>query len=108
MLTLQPDINIYGPAGLRRLIRTMLECTAITLTGAYAVHELIPEGGSPSAACKASDLHVNEAQGIDFHPNDQGVWEDIVDDRPTRGIKGWRVSAGPLIHRGWCDERKQR
>ncbi|TXT08608.1 hypothetical protein VHUM_02736 [Vanrija humicola] len=93
------EINIYGPAGLRRLIRTMLECTAITLTGAYAVHELIPEGGSPSTGCQAGDLHVNEAQGIDFHPNDQGVWEDIVDDRPSRGIKGWRVSAGPLVHR---------
>lgn len=97
---MQPDINIYGPVGLRELIRTTLRLTQVTLTGAYAVHELIPLGDSPGVACGENDLHINEAVGQDVYANDDGVWPLIVDERPTKGGKGWMVSAGPLVHRG--------
>lgn len=93
-------MNIYGPVGLRKFIRTQLELTRVTLTGSYAVHELVPAGATPSCGCSAEEIHVNEAPGTDFYPNAVGVWEDIVDEALYKGMKGWSVSAGPLTHRG--------
>ncbi|BEI90775.1 uncharacterized protein CcaverHIS019_0308450 [Cutaneotrichosporon cavernicola] len=93
------DINIYGPVGLRELIRTTLRLTKATLSGAYAVHELVPPGAEKGAGCSESELHVNEAVGRDVLANEEGVWEMIVDERSTKGTKGWMVSAGPLVHR---------
>ncbi|KLT40699.1 hypothetical protein CC85DRAFT_287213 [Cutaneotrichosporon oleaginosum] len=93
------DINIYGPVGLRELIRTTLRLTKVTLTGAYAVHELVPPGSAKGVGCAEPELHVNEAVGHDLLANDEGVWEMIVDERPQKGSKGWMVSAGPLVHR---------
>lgn len=86
--------------GLRELIRTTLRLTKVTLTGAYAVHELVPHGSDKGIGCSEAELHVNEAVGRDVLANEEGVWEMIVDERPTKGGKGWMVSAGPLVHRG--------
>ncbi|GMK53605.1 hypothetical protein CspeluHIS016_0101910 [Cutaneotrichosporon spelunceum] len=93
------DINIYGPVGVRELIRTTLRLTQVTLTGTYAVHELVPPGSEKGVRCSEAELHVNEAVGRDVLANEEGVWEMIVDERPTKGSKGWMVSAGPLVHR---------
>jgi ribonuclease Z len=93
-------MNIYGPVGLRKFIRTQLEITKVTLTGAFAVHELVPAGEVGSCTCNVEDLHVNEAVGRDIYPNAEGVWDHIVDEALHKGQKGWSVNAGPLIHRG--------
>ncbi|KAL7423847.1 hypothetical protein Q5752_001431 [Cryptotrichosporon argae] len=99
----QASINLYGPVGLRRFIRTALELTAITLTGVLAVHELLPAAAGAtracgSAPCDVNDLHVNEAVGRDIAPSPDGVWEVIPEGGGKDG-KGWRVVAGPLTHR---------
>lgn len=88
--------------GLRELIRTTLRLTQVTLAGAYAVHELVPTGAKTGIGCSAAELHINEAVGRDILANEEGVWEMIVDEHPTKGSKGWMVSAGPLVHRGGC------
>ncbi|KAK8854758.1 hypothetical protein IAR55_003497 [Kwoniella newhampshirensis] len=95
----QATINIYGPVGLRKLIRTCLTLTSATLAGAYAVHELIENGQDPSAGCGDADLYTNEAVGMDLYANDEGVWRDILPEGNGKGGKGWSVSAGPIEHR---------
>lgn len=95
-----PDLELYGPVGLRELVRMTLLRTKITLTGAYAVHELVPEGEMASVPCDLKHLHINEAVGRDIYPNRDGVWERIVNEAPYKGQRGWSVTAGPLIHRG--------
>lgn len=108
MTNVQPDINIYGPVGLRELIRTTLRLTQVTLAGAYAVHELVPLGTEPGVGCAEAELHVNEAVGRDVLANEEGVWPTIVDERSSKGGKGWVVSAGPLVHRGMWLHQLQR
>jgi hypothetical protein len=96
----QPHVNIYGPAGLRRLIRITLQLTSVTLSGVYAVHELLPADVEGSAPCGESDLHVNEGVGEDLVADRSGVWENIVSEGGGPSGKGWSVSAGPIEHRG--------
>ncbi|WVR07503.1 hypothetical protein IAU60_004545 [Kwoniella sp. DSM 27419] len=91
--------NIYGPAGLRKLIRTILSITTVNLSGVFAVHELLQADDRPSDACEVSDLHSNEAVGKDLMADADGVWRDIIPEGSGRGGKGWGVSAGPIHHR---------
>ena len=93
-------MNIYGPAGLRQLIRMSLNQTSVTLAGAYAVHEFLSPGSNSSAACGAEDLHFNEAVGMDLEADAEGVWDSFLREGNGRGGKGWAVSAGPITHRG--------
>ncbi|KAJ9115451.1 hypothetical protein QFC22_005209 [Naganishia vaughanmartiniae] len=90
-------INIYGPPGLRLLLRQTLNLTRLNLSATYAVHELLPPSSSSkvkaSCACdyQASDpatmddwigdvhgLHVNEAPGRDLVADRDGCWRDLV------------------------------
>lgn len=96
----QPNLNIYGPAGLRCFIRNQLNLTRITLAGVYAVSEFIQHGEKPSCGCKEDELHINEAVGRDLYPNEDGVWPNFIDESGHKGVRGWSVSAGPLKHRG--------
>ncbi|WWC63315.1 uncharacterized protein I303_105915 [Kwoniella dejecticola CBS 10117] len=91
--------HIYGPAGIRNLIRTTLKVTSINLAGVYAVHEILEQGEAPSTKCEEEDLHSNEAVGVDFVANEDGVWEDILQQGNGKGGKGWSVKAGPIHHR---------
>jgi hypothetical protein len=84
----------------RELVRTTLRLTEMGLSGAYAVHELLPRDGSPSVTCHAEELHQNEAVGKDIRADDLGVWDGILEEGTARGGKSWRVSAGPITHRG--------
>jgi ribonuclease Z len=103
--TTQAEVNIYGPAGLRELIRTTLRLTSVNLGGAYAVHELYEQGGQPSVPCGEVDLHTNEAAGMDLDADQNGVWRDILIEGNGKHRKGWNVSAGPIDHRGECSFR---
>lgn len=94
------EIHIYGPVGLRKLIRTTLEITHMTLSGVFAVHEMILSGSSPSVTCNEEELLTNEGVGTDFRADEDGVWPNIVVEGNGRNAKGWSVSAGPIEHRG--------
>ncbi|KAK4684986.1 ribonuclease Z, partial [Tremellales sp. Uapishka_1] len=93
------SINIYGPKGLRKLIRTTLELTTVTLAGAYAVHELLSTDEQCSVECGGPDLHTNEAVGRDLRTNDDGIWNEVLPEGSGRGGRGWGVRAGPIKHR---------
>lgn len=73
----------------------------MTLAGAYAVHEISPEGES-SATCNVEDLHPNEAVGRDIAADADGVWRAVLSEGNGKQKKGWAVSAGPIKHRGGC------
>lgn len=66
----------------------------------YAVHELLEGDEDCSVLCEEEDLHVNEAVGKDLHPNEDGVWPDVLLQGNCKSGKGWGVDAGPIIHRG--------
>ncbi|WWC90691.1 uncharacterized protein L201_005628 [Kwoniella dendrophila CBS 6074] len=93
--------HIYGPAGIRKMVRTILKITSINLAGVFAVHEILEQGEESSVHCEEEDLHANEAVGIDFIANDNGVWENILEQGNStgKGSKGWSVKAGPIHHR---------
>ncbi|RSH88726.1 hypothetical protein EHS25_002953 [Saitozyma podzolica] len=79
------SFHIYGPRGVRELVRTTLRLTEMGLSGAYAVHELLPADGSPSVTCQAEELHQNEAVGKDIRADELGVWEGILEEGVARG-----------------------
>lgn len=100
----QPDVqaglHIYGPAGLRELVRTNLTLTSVALSGAYAIHELLHEGTRQSVGCAEEDLHPNEAVGLDIPVDEDGVWRQVLAEGNGKNGKGWAVRAGPIEHRG--------
>jgi hypothetical protein len=69
------------------------------LAGAYAVHELLPNGDEASCSCNEEELHPNEAVGRNLKTSQEGVWEEILAEGGGRG-RGWAVRAGPIEHRG--------
>ncbi|WWD19098.1 hypothetical protein CI109_103556 [Kwoniella shandongensis] len=91
--------NIYGPAGLRKLVRTCLSLTSANLAGVFAVHELFQDGEGPSVGCEEEDLHPNEAVGMDLRADNEGVWKEILAEGNGKSGRGWSVSAGPIEHR---------
>ncbi|WVQ81846.1 hypothetical protein IAT38_003973 [Cryptococcus sp. DSM 104549] len=95
----KPTFHMYGPAGLRKLVRTSLQLTEANLEGVYAVHELLEEGQTPSVGCAGEELHTNEGVGMDLRTDEDGVWKAVLAEGKGSGGKGWGVSAGPLHHR---------
>jgi ribonuclease Z len=113
-------LHIYGPPGLRLMVRQILNLTSMTLGDAYAVHELIPNkqsvtgeafnstspngnGNEPSCECKEADLQIAEAVGRDIHADKDGCWKDILkigEGQHGNEAQSWRVDAGPIKHRG--------
>lgn len=95
---LQPNtkrLEIYGPKGLRELLRTILRIAEASLSGKYAVHELLSEDDVPST-CELAITHSNEINGMDLRPASDGYWKEIAKDGD------WVVSAGPIKHRVRC------
>lgn len=92
-----PRIEIYGPAGLRTFVRSILTMTLTKTADTYAVHELL----TPQCLrtpCDAESLHSSECPGLDFVCDEQGFWQAIV---VARGRVGdIVVDAGPISHRG--------
>ncbi|QRV87803.1 metallo-beta-lactamase superfamily protein [Ceratobasidium sp. AG-Ba] len=88
-------IELYGPPGLRQLVRTTLTLTHMKLSGKYVVHELHPLDDDGSSAATGL-THPNELVGRDMVEDGQGFWEDIANDT------GFRVNAGVIEHRVFC------
>ncbi|CAE6491150.1 unnamed protein product [Rhizoctonia solani] len=94
----QPDmkrLDIYGPQGLRELLRTILRITQTSLSGKYAVHELL-SAEDVLYPCEPTSRHSNEIDGEDFRPSSDGGWKEIAKDG------SWVVSAGSIKHRVPC------
>ncbi|CAE6526807.1 unnamed protein product [Rhizoctonia solani] len=85
-------LDIYGPHGLRELLRTTLRITQTSLSGKFAVHELL-SGDDIPYPCGSGAMHYNETEGEDFRPSSDGYWREIVKDGD------WTVNAGPIKHR---------
>lgn len=95
-----PKIDIYGPAGLRMLLRTTLALTHTRSAEAYAVHELLLPTDA-STPCEPVDvLHSSEIAGRDLRCDDDGFWRDVTTGRSSRGTVC--LQAGPIIHRDPC------
>lgn len=92
----KPDakrLDVFGPHGLRELLRTILRITQSNLAGKYAVHELLSADDIPYS-CDEFGMHPNEAIGQNLRPTKDGFWMGID------GESGWSVNAGPINHRG--------
>src|SRR6266404_123697 len=92
----QPRVNLYGPAGLRTFLRTILSLTSTKTADRYAVHELLTRVDARTP-CDISLLHDSEEPGQDMLCDEAGFWRDFVEGRSTRGSV--IVCAGPLVHR---------
>lgn len=92
-----PRIDIYGPAGLRTFVRSILTMTHTKTADTYAVHELLTSR-CPRTPCDATFLHSSECPGLDLLCNEQGFWQAFT---MARGRLGDVVAdAGPISHRG--------
>jgi len=90
-------IELYGPMGLRKLIRTTLNITGATLAGRFSVHEFLsPQTPVASCSMSAPDKHPNEGDGRDIQCDDDGTWKSF------QRASGITISAAPLLHRVPC------
>ncbi|KAI9066937.1 hypothetical protein FKP32DRAFT_1589119 [Trametes sanguinea] len=107
-----PRVEIFGPRGVRRMLRTLWHLTHTHSEHPYAVHELLFKGEQPSVAADVSesDERVNdvdvrresECVGRDIWCDDDGFWRGIVDVPADRHRWGALVDAGPIEHRDPC------
>lgn len=88
-------LQLYGPAGLRKLVRTSLQITQPNITGLYCAHELLRKGETPTS-CELGDLHANERPGRDINSDEDGLWRNFEEE------DGISVDAGPIEHRVSC------
>ncbi|TCD63720.1 hypothetical protein EIP91_005005 [Steccherinum ochraceum] len=102
-----PKVEIYGPRGIRRFLRSILTVTHSRSADKYAAHELLISEEQPSAPVNGTvqePLHGSEVPGTDFRPDEEGFWRGVVDERMGSGNSNCRVlvDAGPIIHRDPC------
>ncbi|THH13954.1 hypothetical protein EW146_g6327 [Bondarzewia mesenterica] len=98
--TRQQKIDIYGPAGLRALLRTTLSLTSTRTADPYAVHELLLPTDARTPCAPADVLHSSEVPGLDFVCDADGFWRNITMGQSRRGTV--HVQAGPIVHREPC------
>lgn len=93
-----PAIEIYGPAGIRTFIRSILKMTFTRMSDNYVVHELLASADQ-ATSCDPKVMHPNEVAGEDiFCSAGDGLWREVAQGK---GIFGpVVVDAGPIIHRG--------
>ncbi|RDX54369.1 hypothetical protein OH76DRAFT_1398686 [Lentinus brumalis] len=115
--SLPPRVEIFGPRGIRRMLRMLWHMTHTHSEHPYVVHELLFPGEQPSVAADVQpgedgqeaavdDMDVrgeSECVGQDFSCDEAGFWRGIVDISPGAGHHwGAVVDAGPILHRDPC------
>ncbi|KAH8111177.1 beta-lactamase-like protein [Phellopilus nigrolimitatus] len=90
-----PLVELYGPAGLRTFVRSILNMTRTELTERYVVHELLTPTDTPTS-CDLLDMHHGESTGRNILSNSTGQWVDFA---VARNIG---IDAAPLNHRAPC------
>ncbi|XP_078276949.1 zinc phosphodiesterase ELAC protein 1 [Rhinoraja longicauda] len=113
LLNKQP-VEIYGPVGLRKFLRTCMHLSHSQLVFSYVVHELVPtedqcfpeEWRSPSAHNVDDQLHPQELQGKTIHLDPQEDCYNLVTHEQ------FIVKAFRLFHRipsfGFVIEERER
>lgn len=94
-----PRIEIFGPAGIRTFIRSILSMTFTKTADKYVCHELLlPQ--DPVTPCSHDVLHVSEAAGQDIYTTEDGFWRSFTSGE---GVYGQViVDAAPVAHRDPC------
>ncbi|KAI1786425.1 hypothetical protein LXA43DRAFT_1033692 [Ganoderma leucocontextum] len=110
----RPRVEIFGPRGIRRMLRMLWHITHSHSEFAYVVHELLFDGEQPSVAADVQhgqdgmdegDIRCDsECVGRDIWCDEQGFWKGIVDvtSQQAHGLWGAVVDAGPIQHRDPC------
>ncbi|XP_019613491.1 PREDICTED: zinc phosphodiesterase ELAC protein 1-like [Branchiostoma belcheri] len=98
-----PSVEIYGPLGLRRYLRTCLELSRSPISFSYVVHELEPvedqlpqdwEEWHPEHT-SSGPVHPGEGEGRNIRRDETGAWHLFEDSR-------FVVKAGAIYHRIPC------
>ena len=104
-----PQVEIFGPRGIRRMLRTLWHVTHTRSENSFVVHELLFAAELPSVPADvvensgANEVDVrrdSECIGRDIWCDEQGFWRGIVSVDARRHHTGVLVDAGPIIHRG--------
>jgi ribonuclease Z len=95
----KPRIEIYGPAGVRAFIRTILKMTLTRTSDTYIVHELLTQDDELTPCDPPELMHSSEVSGKDIRcsPED-GFWRAFT--RGSGVFGNVVVDAGPISHRG--------
>ncbi|RPD64308.1 hypothetical protein L227DRAFT_650479 [Lentinus tigrinus ALCF2SS1-6] len=116
--SLPPRVEIFGPRGIRRMLRMLWYMTHTHSEHPYVVHELLFPGEQPSVPAEVrleedeqgtpvDEMDVrreSECVGRDIWCDEEGFWRGIVDIAPSSGFQHWGavVDAGPIEHRDPC------
>ncbi|KAF8212492.1 beta-lactamase-like protein [Mycena galopus ATCC 62051] len=94
-----PKIEIYGPAGIRTFVRSIMTMTLTKTADKYVVHELLRTEDVPTS-CEPEVMHANEVEGKDIWASEDGFWKEFALGRSAYG--DILVDAGPILHRDPC------
>ncbi|KAI0327438.1 hypothetical protein GY45DRAFT_1327664 [Cubamyces sp. BRFM 1775] len=106
-----PRVEIFGPRGVRRMLRTLWHLTHTHSEHPYVVHELLFHGEEPSVGANVPEGYdtdevdvrsESECVGQDIRCDEDGFWRGIVDIPANRHRGGTLVDAGPIEHRDPC------
>ncbi|KAJ7109134.1 beta-lactamase-like protein [Mycena epipterygia] len=95
-----PRVEIYGPAGIRTFVRSILNMTLTRTAEKYVVHELLRAEDAPTPCEPPEVLHSSELVGRDIRCSDDGFWRGFTQGRGALGDV--LVDAGPILHRDPC------
>ncbi|KAJ6547316.1 beta-lactamase-like protein [Mycena capillaripes] len=95
-----PRIQIYGPAGIRTFVRSILSMTLTKTAEKYVVHELLRKDDVPTPCEPPEVLHSSELVGRDIWCSEDGFWRDFTGGTGVCGEVV--VDAGPILHRDPC------
>lgn len=103
-----PKVEIYGPHGIRKFVRTIMTLTHTRSADKYVVHELLSPDETASVSSISTEnnpLHGNELPGKDLSCDANGFWRNIASEVCTgygSGRYRMLVDAGPILHRDPC------
>ncbi|KAJ7752100.1 beta-lactamase-like protein [Mycena metata] len=94
-----PRIEIYGPAGIRIFVRSILKMTLTRTAEKYVVHELLRKDDEHTS-CDPEVMHSSELAGRDIRCSEDGFWKGFTSGKGSFGDV--LVDAGPILHRDPC------
>ncbi|CAK5279563.1 unnamed protein product [Mycena citricolor] len=95
----QPRIEIYGPAGIRTFVRSIMKMTLTRTAHRYVVHELLTQQDALTS-CDSEVMHSSEVAGRDIVCTGDGFWKGFTED--AGHSHDVVVDAGPISHRDPC------
>ncbi|KAJ6455834.1 beta-lactamase-like protein [Mycena sanguinolenta] len=95
-----PKIEIFGPAGIRTFVRSIMTMTLTRTADKYVVHELLRPDDVPTPCDPPEVMHTNEVAGKDIWCSEDGFWREFTLGRSVFG--DILVDAGPILHRDPC------